>query len=122
MPNRPACSRRTLLTLSTAAALTACLPGSATAAGAGADTDEFGLLRRRWAGIALAHGFRSTMSPAADSLWPGIRYNPPSGITQSYNRLWTMAQASESVGVRPSRYEGWERPPLRAYSRAAWGS
>ncbi|MGW1191645.1 polysaccharide lyase 8 family protein [Streptomyces sp. NPDC002559] len=132
MPNQPGWSRRTLLTLSAATALTVALPGSATAAGtatgtapgtapdAASDTDEFDTLRRRWTDISLgtgydpgtepfasrlagtgtlARGFRSTMSPAAKSLWPGLAFDPPSGITQSYSRLWTMTQAYAQPGT-----------------------
>ncbi|MGW2180830.1 polysaccharide lyase 8 family protein [Streptomyces sp. NPDC001732] len=118
MPNQPVWSRRTLLTLSAATALAVTLPGSATAATTGAD--EFDTLRHRWTGIALgtgydanaepfasrlagtgtlARGFRSTMSPAANSLWPGFTFDPPSGITQSYSRLWTMTQAYAQPGT-----------------------
>ncbi|MFB7131306.1 polysaccharide lyase 8 family protein [Streptomyces sp. NPDC056237] len=119
MPNPPVWPRRTLLTLSAATAVALSLPGSGTAATA-AEADEFDVLRRRWADIALgsgydaaaepfasrltgtgtlARGFRTTMSPATGSLWPGIPYDPPSGITQSYGRLWTMTQAYTQPGT-----------------------
>ncbi len=39
------------------------------------------------------------MRPAAGSLWPDCRYDPPSGITQSYSRLATMAQAYVQPGT-----------------------
>ncbi|MFF9345722.1 polysaccharide lyase 8 family protein [Streptomyces sp. NPDC014734] len=144
MPNQPAWSRRTLLTLSAATALAVTLPGTATAAGTGADADEFDVLCRRWAGIVLgtgydpgaepfasrlaetgtlARGFRSTMAPAADSLWPGIGYNPPSGITQSYSRLWTMTQAYVQPGTGSTNdaalladiLRGWDHLAATAY-------
>ncbi|MER6916177.1 polysaccharide lyase 8 family protein [Streptomyces sp. NPDC000594] len=71
-------------------------------------------MRHRWLGIALGGGYdptaepyasriaagvqeaeryRATMAPAPGSLWPGDPYDPPAGITRSYRRLWTMAQA-----------------------------
>ncbi|MEH0636565.1 polysaccharide lyase 8 family protein [Streptomyces bottropensis] len=85
-----------------------------------ADDDEYDTLRRRWLAIALgagydptaepyatrlretgdlAHAFRAAMAPTADSLWPGHRFDPPEGITQSYSRLWTMAQAYAQPGT-----------------------
>ncbi len=39
------------------------------------------------------------MSPSPDSLWPGHPFDPPSGITFSYDRLWTMAQAHVQPGT-----------------------
>ncbi|GHE14901.1 polysaccharide lyase 8 family protein [Streptomyces alanosinicus] len=86
----------------------------APASGARADADPYDTLRRRWLGIALGAGydpgaeqyasrlarlgarardFAAAMTPAAGSLWPGHPFDPPSGITASYDRLWTMAQA-----------------------------
>jgi hyaluronate lyase len=47
----------------------------------------------------LARGFRRTMAPTATSLWPGYPYDPPTGITQSYSRLWTMTQAYVQEGT-----------------------
>ncbi|MEV0640299.1 polysaccharide lyase 8 family protein [Streptomyces sp. NPDC050619] len=47
----------------------------------------------------LARGFRATMAPAAGSLWPDHPYDPPSGITQSFGRLWTMTQAYVRQGT-----------------------
>ncbi|WP_442811037.1 hypothetical protein [Streptomyces sp. NBC_01217] len=103
MPNPPVWSRRTLLAVSTATALALSLPASATAADA-AEADEFDTLRLRWVEIALGTGFdaaaepyasrlaqtgalarefRAAMSPAADSLWPGFPYNPPSGTPRA---------------------------------------
>ncbi|MET9804762.1 polysaccharide lyase 8 family protein [Streptomyces sp. NPDC006368] len=76
--------------------------------------EEFQALRLRWLDLQLGTGydptaepyasrlaetgdlaarFRASMAPAATSLWPGHPFNPPSGITQSYHRLWTMTQA-----------------------------
>ncbi|MFE3884481.1 polysaccharide lyase 8 family protein [Streptomyces lydicus] len=90
-------------------------PGPATAPG-----DEFAILRARWCELALGSGFdpaappyaaalqetgglastfRASMRPAATSLWPDCRYDPPSGITQSYSRLATMAQAYAQPGT-----------------------
>ncbi|WP_191876467.1 polysaccharide lyase 8 family protein [Streptomyces filipinensis] len=99
-------SRRALLL---AAALVPAL-----APGARADGDPYDALRRRWLALALGAGydpgaepyasrlarlgalardFAATMVPATGSLWPGHPFDPPSGITFSYGRLWTMAQA-----------------------------
>ncbi|MES5817266.1 polysaccharide lyase 8 family protein [Streptomyces sp. RG80] len=82
--------------------------------------DPYDALRRRWLDIALGTGydptaepyatrlaetgtlaraFRATMTPTATSLWPGHPYDPPAGITQSYSRLWTMAQAYVQPGT-----------------------
>ncbi|MEU8538746.1 polysaccharide lyase 8 family protein [Streptomyces sp. NPDC048717] len=76
--------------------------------------DEFETLRLRWADLQLGSGydahaepyasrlaetgtlaraFRAAMAPAAGSLWPDRPFDPPSGITQSYGRLWTMTRA-----------------------------
>ncbi|MFF0159704.1 polysaccharide lyase 8 family protein [Streptomyces sp. NPDC005263] len=104
--------RGLLLTAALMATTAAAAPGSR---GAGDPADDpFTALRRRWLDIALgagygpaaepyasrlaetgvlARGFRATMAPTAGSLWPGQPYDPPAGITQSYGRLWTMAQA-----------------------------
>ncbi|MEV5875674.1 polysaccharide lyase 8 family protein [Streptomyces sp. NPDC052101] len=105
-------TRRALLL---AAALVPALP-----LGARAADDPYGTLRRRWLGIALGSGydpgaepyasrlaqlgalagdFAVGMIPAADSLWPGHPFDPPSGITFSYGRLWTMAQACVQPGT-----------------------
>ncbi|MFF2850386.1 polysaccharide lyase 8 family protein [Streptomyces sp. NPDC058001] len=82
--------------------------------------DAYDALRARWLDLALgtgydasaepyasrlkatgdlARGFRSTMAPAARSLWPQYPFDPPSGITQSYSRLWTMTQAYVQDGT-----------------------
>ncbi|WP_369392082.1 polysaccharide lyase 8 family protein [Streptomyces sp. CG1] len=90
------------------------VPALALAPDARADGGSCDTLRRRWLGIALGTGydpgvepyasrlaqlgtrareFAATMAPAAGSLWPGHPFDPPSGITFSYDRLWTLAQA-----------------------------
>lgn len=100
-------SRRALLLAAALAPALASVP-------ARADADPYDTLRRRWLGIALGTGydpaaepyasrlaqlgtrardFAATMTPAAGSLWPGHPFDPPSGITFSYDRLWTMTQA-----------------------------
>lgn len=82
--------------------------------------DEYETLRLRWLEIGLgtgydptaepyasrlaetgrlAAGFRASMAPTDTSLWPGYRFDPPSGITQSYSRLWTMTQAYAQQGT-----------------------
>ncbi|MFG2359983.1 polysaccharide lyase 8 family protein [Streptomyces sp. NPDC048521] len=87
---------------------------------AGAADDPYDVLRRRWLGIALGAGFdpgaepyasrlvrlgsqarefSGGMIPAAASLWPGHPFDPPSGITFSYGRLWTMTQAYLQPGT-----------------------
>lgn len=87
--------------------------GAATAAGTGSG-DEFATLRGRWLDLALGTGydataepyasqlkatgqlaaqFRASMAPADKSLWADYPFDPPAGITQSYSRLWTMAEA-----------------------------
>ncbi|MET8228999.1 polysaccharide lyase 8 family protein [Streptomyces sp. NPDC005301] len=105
-----------------AAALTATVAASppAAAAGAPAAGDEYDALRLRWLSLALgtgydaraepyasrlretgalARGFRTTMAPAPGSLWPGLPFDPPAGITQSLGRLWTMTQAHVQDGT-----------------------
>ncbi|MFI5978704.1 polysaccharide lyase 8 family protein [Streptomyces sp. NPDC051452] len=105
-------TRRALLLA--AALLTAPAPG-ARAAG-----EPYDPLRRRWLGLALGSGFdpgaepyasrlaelgarardfAATMAPTATSLWPGHPFDPPSGITFGYDRLWTMAQAYVQPGT-----------------------
>ncbi|MFD3498258.1 polysaccharide lyase 8 family protein [Streptomyces sp. NPDC058678] len=113
----PAPTRRALL-------LTAALMATTTAATPGlpvdAAVDPYDTLRRRWLDLTLgtgydpatepyasrlaetgdlARGFRATMTPTPTSLWPDRPYDPPSGITQSYGRLWTMAQAYVRQGT-----------------------
>ncbi|MFI6489637.1 polysaccharide lyase 8 family protein [Streptomyces sp. NPDC050564] len=102
-----------------AAALTAAASAPFRTAAAGED-DEYATLRHRWLDIALgtgydptaepyasrlretgalARGFGATMAPTAVSLWPGYPFDPPSGVTQSYSRLWTMTQAYVQDGT-----------------------
>ncbi|KUN25015.1 lyase [Streptomyces corchorusii] len=90
------------------------------APGARAADDPYDVLRRRWLGIALGAGydpaaepyasrlarlgqqareFQAGMVAAPGSLWPGHPFDPPSGITFSYGRLWTMAQAYVQAGT-----------------------
>jgi hyaluronate lyase len=85
-----------------------------------ADDDPYEALRRRWLGIALGTGydpgaepyasrlaqlgqqaqeFGAAMTPGPASLWPGHPFDPPSGVTFSYGRLWTMAQAYAQDGT-----------------------
>ncbi|MFJ9538686.1 polysaccharide lyase 8 family protein [Streptomyces sp. NPDC101225] len=100
--------------------LAAALVAAAAPAARAATEDPYDTLRRRWLGIALGTGydataepyasrlartgelaraFRATMAPTPSSLWPGHPYDPPAGITQSYSRLWTMAQAHVQPGT-----------------------
>ncbi|GAA3390480.1 polysaccharide lyase 8 family protein [Streptomyces roseoviridis] len=117
----PAWSRRTFLATATATATAAALALDPLGPLAhAAETDEFETLRRRWLDIQLGSGydagaepyasrlaetgtlartFRATMAPAATSLWPGLAFDPPAGITQSYGRLWTMTQAYVQDGT-----------------------
>ncbi|MGW7492482.1 polysaccharide lyase 8 family protein [Streptomyces sp. NPDC054786] len=114
-------SRRGFLATATASALglaarpAGAAPGPVTVAG-----EEFTALRGRWCELTLGSGFdpaappyaaalketgdlasafSASMRPAATSLWPDCRYDPPSGITQSYSRLATMAQAYAQPGT-----------------------
>ncbi|MEV5346204.1 polysaccharide lyase 8 family protein [Streptomyces achromogenes] len=85
-----------------------------------ADPDPYETLRGRWLGIALGTGydpaaepyashlaqlgarareFQAAMLPGPATLWPGHPFDPPSGITFSYNRLWTMTQAYVQTGT-----------------------
>ncbi|MEW2576537.1 polysaccharide lyase 8 family protein [Streptomyces syringium] len=90
-------------------------------AGAGADPgDEFRVLLERWRDLMLGSGFdasaepyasalrrtgdlarahRAGMRPGPASLWPDAPFDPPAGITQSYARLHTMAQAYAQPGT-----------------------
>ncbi|MEU8912361.1 polysaccharide lyase 8 family protein [Streptomyces nigrescens] len=121
VPALPVWSRRGFLAASTAGALgLAAGPALATPGTAAPAADEFAALRRRWCELtlgtgfdpaappyaaalqetgALASTFQASMRPAAGSLWPDCRYDPPSGITQSYSRLHTMAQAYAQPGT-----------------------
>ncbi|MFC9961515.1 polysaccharide lyase 8 family protein [Streptomyces nigra] len=110
-------SRRALLT---AAALAATLGRTAVTPARAEAADPYDTLRARWLGIALgtgydpaaepyagrlaetgtlARGFQQTMAPTSTSLWPGQSFDPPGGITRSYSRLWTMAQAYVQPGT-----------------------
>nr|WP_173318072.1 polysaccharide lyase 8 family protein [Streptomyces fulvorobeus] len=110
-------SRRAFLATTSATALGATRAGPARAA---SGTDAYETLRARWVGLSLgtgfdpaaepfasrlqetgrlAAGFRATMAPTATTLWPGHTFDPPSGITRSYSRLWTMTQAYLQPGT-----------------------
>lgn len=118
MPPTPNWPRRTFLAASAASALTLTAEGTASASTKippgrpAAAADDFAALRRRWLDLALGSGFdpdaepyasrlaetgeqalalRAEMEPTDDSLFPGYPFDPPSGITQSYQRLETMA-------------------------------
>ncbi|MDQ0940499.1 polysaccharide lyase 8 family protein [Streptomyces sp. V1I1] len=117
VPLTPAWSRRTFLAAAAgASALTLGLPSQ----GHATEQDEYETLRLRWLEIILGTGydpavepyasrlaetgelaarFRAAMAPTDTSLWPGYTFNPPSGITQSYSRLWTMTQAYAQQGT-----------------------
>ncbi|MFI5684970.1 polysaccharide lyase 8 family protein [Streptomyces sp. NPDC051636] len=115
-------TRRTFLTAAVlGTALTATTAtGTARAAAGDPAPDPYGTLRHRWLAIALGTGYDPTaqpyasrlartgelaralqaaMAPAPTSLWPGYPFDPPSGITQSYSRLWTMTQACLQDGT-----------------------
>ncbi|WP_164992277.1 polysaccharide lyase 8 family protein [Streptomyces sp. L2] len=115
-------TRRALLAAALAAGLAPTAAEAATGPTPGTDPDlgAYDTLRRRWLDIALGTGYdptvepyasrlaglgqraaeyRAGMVPAAGSLWPGHPFDPPSGITFSYGRLWTMAQAHVQPGT-----------------------
>ncbi|MFI0261133.1 polysaccharide lyase 8 family protein [Streptomyces sp. NPDC017056] len=119
MPPPPVWSRRGFLGFSGAGALGLAL-APALAGPAHAADDPYETLRRRWLGIQLgtgfdpgaapyaarlketgelARGFRAAMRPDAGSLWPDSPFDPPAGITRSYGRLATMAQAYAQPGT-----------------------
>ncbi|MGR8008057.1 polysaccharide lyase 8 family protein [Streptomyces hypolithicus] len=127
MPHTPPWSRRTFLAAATVTATAAAtatvfglaVPVPATAQDAKA-ADEFDTLRHRWLDLSLGIGydptadpyaarlaetgrlaatFRSSMAPTATSLWSAYPFTPSAGITQSYNRLWTMTQAYAQPGT-----------------------
>ncbi|OXS32238.1 lyase [Streptomyces sp. XY006] len=112
-------SRRRALLLA-AVALAATGGATPTARVAEAPGDPYDTLRGRWLGIALGTGYDpqaepyasrlastgalarellAQLAPAVDSLWPGHPFDPPAGITRSYNRLWTMTQAYVQQGT-----------------------
>ncbi|MER7398722.1 polysaccharide lyase 8 family protein [Streptomyces sp. NPDC000151] len=120
-------TRRGFLVAGGAGAAALGLPATgahATARGATAQVapaaEEFGTLRERWRDLQLGTGydpaaepyasllketgdlarrFRTAMAPAASSLWPDCPFDPSAGITQSYSRLNTMAQAYAQPGT-----------------------
>ncbi|RST04208.1 lyase [Streptomyces sp. WAC05374] len=120
MPPTPsAWSRRTFLAATSTAALGLTVPARATPRTT-TRADDFDTLRLRWLGLQLGTGYdpaaapyasrlaetgdlaaryRATMAPTDTSLWPGHPFSPPSGITQSYHRLWTMTQAYAQEGT-----------------------
>jgi len=100
--------------------LAAALLATAAPPARAAAPDPYDALRRRWLDLALGTGYdptaepyasrlaetgelaraaQATMAPTPTSLWPGYPYDPPSGITQSYGRLWTMTQAYVQQGT-----------------------
>ena len=119
-------SRRGFLAVAGASAVTTAAwggAGSARAADGGsaaASADDFGVLRTRWRELLLGTGFdpsaepykarlkelgtqaaklRDEMRPADDALFPGVPFDPSTGITQSYDRLAVMAQAHAQPGT-----------------------
>ncbi|MFF7278971.1 polysaccharide lyase family 8 super-sandwich domain-containing protein [Streptomyces griseorubiginosus] len=118
-PQRRAPVRPTRRAVLLAAALLAAAAPPAHAASTAA-ADPYDTLRRRWLDLALGTGydpaaepyasrlaetgdlaraFRAAMAPTPTSLWPGAPFDPPTGITQSYGRLWTMTQAHVQQGT-----------------------
>ncbi|MFI1442767.1 polysaccharide lyase 8 family protein [Streptomyces fructofermentans] len=112
------------------------------AGSAGSGDDAYDTLRLRWLEIALGSGYdpaaepyaarlagtgglaralRRSMAPAAGSLWPGHPYDPPAGITQSYGRLWTMAQAYVQEGTGSTGDEGLLADVLRGLDHLSEG-
>ncbi|AXG82901.1 lyase [Streptomyces paludis] len=82
--------------------------------------DPFEELRLRWVDLQLGTGYDPaaepyasrlagageraaallrSMAPAATRLWPDLPFDPPSGITRSYARLWTMTRAYARPGT-----------------------
>lgn len=117
-PAASAWSRRLFLATTSTAALGLALPAHASASAPA--SDDFEALRLRWLDLQLGTGYdpaaepyasrlaetgdlaaryRASMAPTDTSLWPGHVFNPPSGITQSYHRLWTMTQAYAQRGT-----------------------
>ncbi|GAA0604087.1 polysaccharide lyase 8 family protein [Streptomyces crystallinus] len=107
-------SRRAFLAVAGASAL------ALTVASEAAAVDEFALLRARWRDLSLGTGFdpgvepyvsrlketgdrarelRASMVLGDHSLWADCPFDPPAGITQSYGRLWAMAQAFLQPGT-----------------------
>ncbi|WP_320773516.1 polysaccharide lyase 8 family protein [Streptomyces sp. CRN 30] len=117
----PALTRRAVLRAAALTAAVTAAPGrpAVPAARAAAD-DPYDALRHRWLTLALGTGYdpaadpyasrlratgesarahRAAMTPTPASLWPGLPFDPPAGITRSYDRLWTMAQAYVQEGT-----------------------
>ncbi|MEV5438088.1 polysaccharide lyase 8 family protein [Streptomyces sp. NPDC052682] len=115
---RPRSLPRRALLLAAALAATGGAPPRPRPAGPG--PDPYDTLRRRWLDLALGTGYdptaepyasrlaetgdlarrhAATMAPTAGSLWPGHPFDPPSGITRGYGRLWTMTQAYVQQGT-----------------------
>ncbi|MFF5104922.1 polysaccharide lyase 8 family protein [Streptomyces sp. NPDC000134] len=109
-------TRRTVVLAAALAAVLTTESGPRAAAAA----DPYDTLRRRWLDLSLGTGydpaaepyatrlaetgerarrFRAAMAPTPVSLWPGRPFDPPSNITLSYGRLWTMAQAYAQPGT-----------------------
>jgi len=129
VPPTPTWPRRTFLAASTATALTTAVLTSGTPAAARGRSggvrplgaaDDFAALRKRWLDLQLGTGFdpaaepyasrlagtgtraaahRAEMRPTDVSLFPGYPFDPPAGITQSYQRLATMAEAFAQPGT-----------------------
>ncbi|MGW1074649.1 polysaccharide lyase 8 family protein [Streptomyces sp. NPDC002537] len=123
----PAWTRRGFLLAASAAGVLGAAPATAANAsgpaggrGAGEPDGDFARLRSRWRDLMLGAGFdaraepyagalrdtgalarvhRAGMSPAPASLWPDTPFDPPAGITRSYARLHTMAQAYAQPGT-----------------------
>ncbi|MFI5805390.1 polysaccharide lyase 8 family protein [Streptomyces sp. NPDC051561] len=124
----PRTTRRTLLAAATATLATLALPPQAQAytharpapAPGPFEADEFETLRTRWLALQLGEKYdpatepyatrlretgqraaeaRASMAPTDTSLWPGFPFDPSSGVTQSYTRLWTMTQAYAQPGT-----------------------
>ncbi|TSB19111.1 polysaccharide lyase 8 family protein, partial [Streptomyces benahoarensis] len=121
VPYPSAWSRRAFLaaTAGGAAVLGAAAP-AASAPRPSAPDDVFAALRRRWVDLVLGTGvdpaaepyaralretgelagrFAAAMRPAAASLWPDQPFDPSAGITRSYTRLHTMAEAYAQPGT-----------------------
>lgn len=126
-PRHPAAwPRRGFLAVTAATAATAATGLVLSAAGpAGAaqrprPAADFGALRTRWRELLLGSGFdpqaepyatklrevadlartfRRRLKPARGSLFPDAPFDPPSGITLSYTRLLTMAEAYAQPGT-----------------------
>ncbi|MET7638654.1 polysaccharide lyase 8 family protein [Streptomyces sp. NPDC005438] len=113
-------SRRTLLVVAGAGALALAAPGGSASARTAPRAEDFAALRRRWVDLQLGTGYdpaaepfasrlretgeeaadiRARMAPTDDSLFPDLPFDPPAGISPSYDRLVTMASAYLSPGT-----------------------